>query len=541
MTGLSRRQLLRASGVGALTVVAPQSAAQALAATRPDRAKLLRGGAFAEGVLSGDPTPHGITLLARMTDVEAAGKVLLEVATDPGFRKVVAHRRISTSAAIGHNVKARVKGLRAGERYWYRFSGRTAESRVGRFQTAYPRDSREPVRFAFFSCQELSFGYYNAHKLLAREDVDFVINLGDYIYGDLALPTGLGVRRLPRLPGDRIAAVTLADYDQRYQDYRADADLRAMHAKLPMISCWDDHEVQNDYAGADPAGGVTTPAIGTSPQGALALGAGPPYTYTTARRAAAYRAFFRNMPTFAIGPSRLYHRAAFGRHMDLFVLDERQYRARQPCGDAVGPACAELPADRAFLGRRQNAFLRSGLDRSKATWKVIANEVVIQGLKVDEQTYETFDGWQGYPAEREALLESIRRNRVEDVVFVTGDWHAFIAGDVRTAQGTGAPVATEFVGGSITSPGTPETNTLLGIPGYGTLDAPSIPAAEMATRRAANPYSKELDYVSHGYVVCEAGSKTFKATYKKLETVRRRTTALRSSKTYTVHRGTPGL
>ena len=108
------------------------------------------------------------------------------MASDPSFRKVVATKRVNTSAAAGHSVKARVTGLDAGERYYYRFAGRSAESAVGRFQTALPADSNEPVRFAFFSCQEYSFGYFNAHRLLAREDVDFVVNLGDYIYSDVA-------------------------------------------------------------------------------------------------------------------------------------------------------------------------------------------------------------------------------------------------------------------------------------------------------------------------------------------------------------------
>ena len=531
---LSRRRFLALSGAGAIAVLAPQSPMQALAATRSDRRRLLSGGGFAEGVLSGDPTPNGITLLTRMTGTEAAGQVRVEIATDRAFDHVVASKDINTSANAGHSVKARIAGLRAGERYFYRFHGRTAESPVGRFQTAPPADSRQPVRFAFFSCQEFTLGYFNAHRLLAREDVDFVINLGDYIYSDLDFGPPNGVRELPSAPPDGAhPTVTFDEYCQRYRDYRSDADLRAMHAQHAMISCWDDHDVQNDYAGGDPHGGEATSG------GLSGTGNAPPYNYTVARRDAAYRAFFRSMPTYAIGKQRLYHRAAFGRHVDLFVLDERQYRASQPCGDVVGPACAELPHPRAFLGRQQNAFLRSGLTRSRATWKVIANEVVMMGVKTSPTEYEMFDAWQGYPTEREALLQVIRKEHVKNVVFVTGDYHAYIAGDVQTAAKQ--TVATEFVGGSITTPSTPEALALAGLPGSGTPDHPVVPADQLASYREANPYYKELDFLSHGYVVCEAGPDTFKATYRKLATTRARSTRTKSSTTYTVHSGRPGL
>jgi alkaline phosphatase D len=522
---LSRREFLAASGAGAVTILAPQTLTQALAATRLDRSKLISGGGFAQGVLSGDPTPTGISLLANLTGTEAPGQVGLEVASDSGFRKIVASKRINTSSAIGHSVKARVTGLKPGQRYFYRFETKTAQSPAGRFQTALPADSNEPVRFAFFSCQEFSFGYFNAHALLAREDVDFVINLGDYIYGDVNIGPPIGVR--DGNYGPKFAATTPEEYRLRYGTYRSDANLRAVHAKFPMISCWDDHEVQNDYAGGSPTGGAVT------------SGNTPPYNYSAARRDGAYRAFFQMMPTFAQGKQRLYHKAQFGKHVDLFVLDERQYRAGQPCGDAVGPACAELGKPRAFLGAQQNVFLRSGLQKSKASWKVIANEVVMMGLKTDPNQYDAFDAWQGYPAEREALLQFIRKNKVADVVFVTGDYHAFIAGNVQTAAKQ--TVAAEFVGGSVTSASDPEVKSIIRKPGYGTPDNPSMPSAELATRKAANPYYKELDFLSHGYVVCEAGPKTFKATYKKVKTIRAKSTALKSQKTYTVRRGRAGI
>ena len=241
---VSRRNFLAAAG----GVVVASAVGQGTAfAGRPQRKPSLGGGRFTEGVISGDPTPKGITLWTRVSDVEGAGTVELEVARDRGFRKVVARELVKTSGRIDHSVKARVGGLRAHEQYFYRFSTRGENSPVGRFRTALPPDSRQPVRFAFFSCQDYTFGYFNAHNLLAEEDIDFVVNLGDYIYAEAYYQ-----------PGDAFAGVrvdpvgyseTLEQYRAKYKLYRTEASLRRVHANFPMISIWDDHEVQDNYAG----------------------------------------------------------------------------------------------------------------------------------------------------------------------------------------------------------------------------------------------------------------------------------------------------
>src|SRR6185369_12327651 len=152
---VSRRQfLLRSGSAGAALVLAPQTALEALAAPKGAAGKLLRGGRFSQGVLSGDPTPHGITLLTLLDDVSGAGRVRLEVARDRDFRNVVASKTIRTSDHRSHSVKARVGNLKAHEQYFYRFETRDTQSPVGRFQTSLPPDSNEPVKFAFFSCAD---------------------------------------------------------------------------------------------------------------------------------------------------------------------------------------------------------------------------------------------------------------------------------------------------------------------------------------------------------------------------------------------------
>ena len=137
----TRRQFITsAGGFAAATVFAPQALAQGLTTAR--RAPILRGGKFADGLVSGDPTPNGITLWTRVADVGGAGQVELEVARDRSFRHVVTRKLIGTNKALNHSVKARVEHLKPHEQYYYRFSTNGSHSDVGRFRTALPADSR---------------------------------------------------------------------------------------------------------------------------------------------------------------------------------------------------------------------------------------------------------------------------------------------------------------------------------------------------------------------------------------------------------------
>lgn len=518
----TRRNFLATGGsLAAVSVLAPGSLATALGGSR---ARLFSGGKFPDGVISGDPTPRGITLWTRVADVGGRGRVRLEVARDRDFRRVVAADELLTRDSLNHTVKVRLGRLDPDERYYYRFETANRQSIVGRFQTALPPDSRRPVRFGVFSCQEYTNGFYNAHAAMARDDLDFVVNLGDYIYSDVGIGPPFGVREANYTHSQgRFSAVELDEYRQVYQVARQDSSLRRVHARFPMISCWDDHEVQNDYSGADPNGGAVT---------------GDPYSVS--RRDTAYRAFFEQMPTFQTktGTNRLFHTARFGRTVDLFVLDERQYRDADPCGGSgSGPRCAEVDQPRDLLGPKQASYARGGLKRSNAAWKVIANAVVMMPIKLSDTEYDGFDAWQGFPAEREALLSTVAK--VDDVVFVTGDYHAFIAGDVQTAAGK--TVASEFVGGSVSSATEPETKAITRTPGYGTSDNPQMPPDELARRRAANPWYDDLDYAHHGYFVCQASRSEFKTTFMKLETVRKRSTKLAETRSWTVQRGQRGL
>jgi alkaline phosphatase D len=515
----TRRQFVRRAGsAAAAAVLVPQAFAAELASAQ--RAPAFRGGRFRDGVVSGDPTTDSISLWTRLDDVSGAGTVELEVARDRAFNKVVARKRIATSAKANHTVKARVTKLKAREEYYYRFSSRTAESEVGRFRTAPPRDSQETVRFAFFSCQDYTHGYYNAHEVLADGDYDFVICLGDYIYAESyhSRKGGTGVRddRIGRAnsenPGIVREAVTLADYRDKYSLYRSDPALRAVHRKFPMIILTDDHEIQDNYVGGAPGGGLPSSKH-----------------FSAARRRAAERAFYESMPAFAGSDGkRLYRSVSYGGVVDLFIMDQRRYRADQPCGDAVVPPCAEYDQPRDFLGKQQMDFIKNGLKSSKAAWKVMANEVTMMPTRVLGGANYTYDTWIGYPREREELLTFIRDQQVKNVVFATGDIHTFIAGDVRTGDGaSGETVATEFVGGSITSTSLGETTLDAGggnqIQGN---DAnPSTPPALIDALRSINPQVDNADFDHHGFASVTATPKDLTCEMVRMQTIKKRTKA----------------
>jgi alkaline phosphatase D len=524
----TRRQfVVRAGTAAAAAILSPSAMAAGLGSARP--AALARGGRFSEGVMSGEPTTSAITLWTRLAETEGKVGVDLEVATDRGFRHVVAHKRVNTSAAVNHNVKTRVTGLKAHEQYYYRFATATKDGPVGRFRTALPADSLQPVRFAFWSCQDYTHGYYNAHELLAKEDLDFVVCLGDYIYDETyhTVKGGTGVRNdkigksLDR-PGVVREAITLDDYRAKYALYRSDEALRRVHARFPTIMLWDDHEVTDNYAGAAPAGGL--PAA---------------RQVTAKRKANAYKAFFETMPYSPPSgePRRVYRRLQFGRTVDLLVMDQRQYRADQPCDDAVAPACADWSQPRPFLGTRQMNWLKSQLGSSKAAWKVLANEVTIMPTKVLGDAYFTFDTWQGYPFERESLLTFIRDQKIKDVIFVTGDIHIFIAGDVRTNMGAGDTVAIEFVGGSITSQSLGETDIPTGTGGMikGNDKSPQTPQAIVDALRGVNPWVDSTDLDHHGYSRVVATKESFDCEFVRLQTIKKRSTAKLPSTGFRYH------
>ena len=488
---MNRRAFLRRAGTGAMALYAADARLVAAAAAQR-RAPTVRGGEFAHGVLSGDPTHRAVTLWTRVGGVERdLFRVRLEVARDPDFKRVVGSRLVPVTRAADFTVKVRVGRLKPDERYWYRFETRDEVSPVGRLQTAPPPGSEQPVRFAFFSCQQYTSGYYGAYRHLLEQDPDFVVCLGDYIYERrFYLPyredkTGAN--------GDGEVR-TLEEYRAKYRLYRSDPDLQEMHRRLPFLAMWDDHEVEDNYAGSP----ERTPD-----------GNGP-------RIAAGHQAFHEYQPQLRFKERfRTYRRFTFGRALELFLLDERSYRDDQPCGDAFAQPCGESAAPRNFLGRAQMDWLKDRLDTSRAQWKVVGNQLMIMPLDIAPGQPLVQDSWEGYQAERSELLAKIERERIEDVVFITGDIHTFFAGEVRRDGRSGPPVATEFVGGATTTPGVSETAYDLAKENGFPVLPPSTPAATVVADQfpLTNPWLAYANTSANGYALVEAGPRELGVRY----------------------------
>lgn len=513
-TSLSRRGLIkRASAVTLLNAAAQFPAGQVGA--RPSKLGLFSDGKFPDGVMSGDPTMDSITLWTRLDEIpERPGKVVVEVAKDRAFQNVVAHKKVAASPASGHTVKVQVKGLKPYERYYYRFETKDSHSAVGRTQTALPPDSLQPVRFAFFSCQDYTHGYYNAHELMVKEDLDFVLNLGDYIYADRQHTGATAVRDDPIEQ-----ARTLQQFRAKYRLYRSDPALRRMHAAFPMVSTWDDHEITDNYAGRDPEFKA----------------------FKKSQVAAGYRAFFENMPTLPAASQRIYRSLRFGKNVELIVLDERQHRDHQPCNDTLivsADTCKDLTQPRRFLGPSQMAFLKSRLSTSQATWKTIANELLTEPIRFKKYTLNV-DSWAGYQVEREELMGFLANQGILNTVFLTGDIHIFSAGHVLTAKGVS--VATEFAGGSVTSLSIGEQDVLL--PGEGTFlgndQAPKTSQQLIDLVKNENPWSVDIDTDLHGYGIANVHTDRFEVSFRRLQTIKRKSTQTVAPLNYRVDSGTP--
>ncbi|NJC71488.1 twin-arginine translocation signal domain-containing protein [Planosporangium thailandense] len=491
-TSLERRTLLKAAGTaaGAAAVLTPLGlASPAHAATT----------VFQHGVASGDPLPDGILLWTRVTPTDESrpgsglGPVVAvewHVATDPGFAAVVRSGTVSTGPDRDHTVKIDVTGLRPATTYYYRFRYGATTSPVGRTHTAPAYDTDlAHLRLGVVSCANWEAGYFSAYRhLAARGDLDAVVHLGDYIYeyktGEFAA-AGRVVR--PHQPANEI--ITLRDYRIRHATYKTDPDLQALHALVPWIITWDDHEFANDAW----SGGAQNHDPAT--EGSWAD-----------RVAAAHRAYAEWMPV-RLGPdARIYRRLRFGTLADLSMLDLRSYRSQQASGVAVDDP------NRTITGHAQLDWLLSGLATSTTRWKLVGNPVMISrldfgtlpawslgplatllGIPSNGYTVNP-DDWDGYNADREHLVNFLRANRVSNVVFLTGDIHSSWASELTTRTTVQSPTAVEFVVTSVTSDNVDDfTHT----------PPDTLSLAIAGVLRAANPHVKWAELDQHGYGVLD--------------------------------------
>ncbi|MFG3270660.1 alkaline phosphatase D family protein [Streptomyces luteogriseus] len=513
MTGAVSPDRRRFLTVGAAALGAAASAQLWLPAAARAAETPLPDGVFSLGVSSGDPLPDGIVLWTRLAPDPLNGggmpdrpvPVEWQLAEDPRFRKLVRQGTAQARPEYGHSVHVDVRGLRADRMYWYRFRTSGQLSPVGRTRTApRPHSSGGSLRMALASCQNWQHGYFTPYADMLDQDPDVVVFVGDYIYE--STPSAMGVRRHEGT-GEPFS---LVQYRNRYAQYRTDPDLAAMHANAPFVVTFDDHEVDNDFAGEIPQDPDKQP-----------------HDAFVARLTAAYQAFYEHMPVRASavpdGPHiRMYRRLEFGRLARLNVLDTRQYRSDQ----ATGQAGAQDPS-LTMLGARQKRWLLNGLRDSPARWNLIASQIMMAetDLQVGEGKLWFYDAWDGYQAERNRFLEEFRQ--VRNPVVLSGDRHLTMISDLKEdyADPDSDVVGAEFVGTSISSNGDQDQAAF---------------HREWDPRRPDNPHWKLLD-AHRGYHLFDVRRDGIDAQVRVVDTVRRPDATASTLASLRVEAGRPGV
>lgn len=454
-------------------------------------------GVFKLGVASGDPLHDRVVLWTRLASepLEEGGMpdedvpVIWEVFADEALEERVAHGWAWAVPELAHCVHVDVAGLEPSRFYWYRFRiGDAQHSPVGRTRTfPAPDDRPERLRIVLACCQKYRDGYYSAHEHIASLDLDVVVFLGDYIYESGGVSTVPG-----RLPIDTELVGDLRGFRARYGAYRMDPSLQKSHAAHPWIITWDDHEVSNNYAD---------------------------FEFTEARenqgvpaevRAAGYQAWYEHMPVRIASfddPSfmKIYRHFDYGDLARICVLDTRQYRDPQPCGDETGRACAELLAGGlSILGEEQRQWLSETLPDSNRRWSLIAQQVLFSPALM-EFGIANPDQWDGYIDDRQAVLDLMADPSVSNPMVLSGDVHAAGFAELYADQfdPSSPRIAIEVLATSISSGGD---------------EADELARAAQALERA----SKSLHYVDalkRGFTLCEYTQSGCEVTYYAVTTV----------------------
>ncbi|WP_120967248.1 alkaline phosphatase D family protein [Comamonas sp. lk] len=497
---------------------------------------------FPLGVASGAPTPDGFVLWTRLlngpvpgtvpadtprTPLPDALTVRWEVAEDESFQRIVRTGQAQALADLGHAVHVEVAGLQPDCWYFYRFMHGDAVTQTARTRTApAPYALPAKLRFAFVSCQRWEQGHYAGYRHMLDENLDLVLFLGDYIY-EYAMPKTPPSYTLARTH-TLVAAKTLGDYRDRYALYRTDEQLQAAHRACPWLVSWDDHEVQDDYAGLE----------GTGTASAF-----------LARRNAGYQAFYENMPLRASALThgltglgthdglRIHERHAWGRLLRFHMLDTRQYRDRQACrvpgekaqGTVTPQGCLELqdPA-RSILGVDQERWAEQGLAQDATSgvhWTAMAQQTIFSRRNYQPLPAESYHSstWDGYPACRQRLLDAVRISAPRNTVFLGGDIHqnyvCKVLADFSNAQ---SPViASEFCGTSIAS-------------------ASSVPQSRAQEIADNNPHILLARSDRRGYAVAEVTPQRWTTTLRVLDDVAKPASGISTLARFVVDDGVAG-
>ena len=426
---LNRRDLL------ALAAALGASAAWGRTQAAPSKlAWTERRDLFPQGVASGDPQADSVILWTRRppNTAGAAPKLLVEVAEDEQFQRVVATARAAPTAESGWTTRVLVGGLRPSREYWYRFvEPDGAGSRIGRTRTAPAPDDPRELRFAFVSCQDANAGAMNAYRRMLFEDrqapperrLDFVCHLGDFIYEILWYPEDRPqgrydrrVREVARYANgvkfqDMHYPTTLDDYRAVYLGYLADPDLLDARAWFPFVNMGDNHEFSwRGYQSIQKFGNevvwgqtrrVAANQAWFEHQPARVIHAGGLNRFDAPKVANAPVTAFDDQGLgqepgnlAAIGSLTSYRALRFGKNVELILTDQHAYRTEDPNDRPevapLGPPLAGFPqfqpqeltevldAGRAYAGGKPPAEVRVG-DKAISNFRKDAAPVTMLG------------------------------------------------------------------------------------------------------------------------------------------------------------------
>jgi alkaline phosphatase D len=471
---------------------------------------------FQLGIASGEPDASSVVLWTRLapSPLNADGHggmagadvtVDWQVSTDDLFTTLVASGSVTATYATAHSMHVIAGGLNADSDYYYRFRAQGHLSPVGRTRTAPALGtSGRDLVMAFTSCAHYEEGYFTVYRRLAEDNPGLVLHLGDYFYEYGA------VSGRPRTHAGSTEIVTLADYRRRYAQYKSDPDLQAAHAAAPWIVVPDDHEVENNYANMVRAD--STPALTTA--------------QWTARRTEAYQAYYENMPLRPAQANNgnsipLYRRLRWGNLATFHMLDTRQYRNDQACGDGW-KICSDADlASRSLPGNAQETWLLDGLAQHYGTWDIIGQQVFF--ARRFNSTGASMDSWDGYRASRARIQQGWVDRAVRNPVVLTGDvhraWASNLMADYNNAGS--AVIGSELVTSSVTSSGDGDGATA--IPDVGT-----------------NPWLKYYNN-RRGYVRTAISPTQLRADFRAVAKVSEHGAAASTVKSFVIQEGRPGL
>ena len=489
-------------------------AASSIAA--PLTAEINRSGyLFTLGVASGDVTQDSVVLWTRLAPQPQAADggmaqdvlpVHWELFEDERMRRRIRHGEELAMPELAHSIHVDVQGLEPGKEYWYRFSTGTYRSETGRTKTLpAPGSQVESIRFVTASCQNYTHGYFVAYEHIIADNPDFVVHLGDYIY-ETSYGETFRRHEVEDMP------FTLDGFRRRHALYKTDASLKRAHARLPFFTTLDNHDAVIDN---DPAG--------------LAI------------RAAAYQAWYEHMPVRGYnnpGDDRfdLPRTIHAGDLIQLNLLDTRQFRDSQYlCSNNDPPygfgnyreRCPVIfDEQRSMLGKAQERSLMESIASNKSTWNVIASTSVFFPFHLDigNKTLNFTGSWDGYPANRDRVVNAIKQSDTGQAVILSGDMHSFWAvdGSGSDAAGDRFP-GVEFVTSSI-SANWPEQ-----------MDQP------IRDNLVRNPQIKFYEPDKRGYLLHEANANEWQATVRALDNVRDAQSGVSDLARFVVGNGKPGF